>query len=118
MKNLLLVQGGDAYDLEKEIRRFKADTRPLRFSSSEVKPTELEEALFSSSLFSDVLVVIEEAHKLASKVLDLVMAFVKRPLPQVFLALHATGYTEFCKLMPVVHIAEVKPWDKQRVIAE
>lgn len=118
MKNLLLIQGGDAYDLEQELSRFSKEAVRKHFVASEVKAAELEEALFSASLFSDTLVVIEEAHELTNKAFDFVMAFVKRPVLRVFLVLQARGRTDFGKLMPVVEYPEIKPWDKQAKMAE
>lgn len=120
MKQTLLIQGGDAFDLESEIARFKpktADTT-LRFIGDEVKPQALEEALFSPSFFSETFVVIEKAHDLSAKAQELVIAFAKKPMAKVTLLLHATGKTDLGKHLPHVAIPEVKPWEKQGKIAE
>lgn len=120
MKQCLLIQGGDAFDLESEMAKYKpktADTS-LRFQGDEVKPPALEEVLFSPSFFSETFVVIEKAHELSAKAQELIIAFAKKPMAKVWLLLHATGKNDFAKHMDHVAIPEVKPWDKQGKIQE
>lgn len=120
MKQCLLIQGGDAFDLESEIARFKpkrADS-VLRFLGDEVKPQALEEVLFSPSFFSETFVVIEHAHELGPKAQELVIAFAKKPMAKVTLLLQATGKCDLGKYMEQIVLPEIKPWDKQAKIAE
>ncbi len=120
MKQCLLIQGGDAFDLECETGRFKPKTADISFChvADELKAYTLEEVLFSPSFFSETFVCIQKAHELSAKALELVVAFAKKPTPKVWLLLHATGKTDLGKHMPIVTIADVKPWDKQGKIAE
>lgn len=120
MKQCLLIQGGDAFDLESEIARFKPKTADtcLRFQGGDVKPQALEEVLFSPSFFSETFVVIENAHELGVKAQELVIAFAKKPPAKVTLLLQAVGKSDLSKYMEQVVIPEVKPWDKQGKIAE
>jgi len=116
MKNIVLVVGGDAFDLEEVLKRSKRSGNPKRFKGSEVTATDLEEALFG--LFAKQEVVIEEAHELKGKALETVMAFIKRPNPEIVLIMQATKKTELSKLVPCVEIGEVKPWEKQAKMAD
>lgn len=118
MKNCLLIQGGDAFDLETHLAQFKPKTcdEDLRFDGADLSAGALEEALFSPSFFSETFVLIENGQDLSGKAQELVRAFAKKPSPKVWLLVHATGK---CPLdMPVKEIAEVKPWDKQAKIVE
>lgn len=113
---MVLVIGGDAFDLEELIKRQHKEGSRVKFTGSEVSPVELEEALFG--LFAKDLIVIEEAHDLKGKALEILMAFIKRPNPAISLVMQATKKTELSKLVSCVEIAEVKPWEKQAKVAE
>jgi DNA polymerase-3 subunit delta len=112
MKKLVLVQGGDAFDLENEIARYSGHAK-VRFQADDLKPAALEEALFSSSFFEDTLVIVENGQDLSEKAHNLVLAFVKRPTERVCLLVHASGTTELAKHMPVVQFQDPKPWEKE-----
>lgn len=120
MKQSLLLQGGDAFDLESEIARFKPKTADicLRFQGGELKPQALEELLFSPSFFSETFVVIENAQELGAKAQELVIAFAKKPMAKVTLLVHVAAKSDLGKYMEQVVLPEVKPWDKQGKIAE
>lgn len=113
MKSIILVQGGDSFDLEQQVAKWKKDQQLCRFNGESVAVGELESALLSPSLFADTLVIIEDAHELKPKAEELVLAFHKSPGTRVQLILHATSRTELSKHLPVVEIAESKPWEKQ-----
>lgn len=116
MKNCILIQGGDAFDLEAEVKKHSADT--LHFQGGEVKAGELEEALFTPSFFGDTLIVIEDAQDLSEKALELVIAFSKKPTPKIALILHATCKSELSAHITPIEIQEVKPWEKQAKMAD
>src|SRR5437868_5262657 len=117
MQNVLLVQGGDGFDLQIQTAQFTADTK-ICFEAEDLKAAVLEETLFSPSFFSQTLVIIQNAQELSDKALELVIAFAKRPTPKVSLVVHSNGTTELAKHLPVVVINEVKPWEKQAHITQ
>lgn len=96
--------------------KYSADAL-LRFSGDDLSKASLEEALFSPSLFADTLVVVEKAHELEDKALELIASFIKRPTPKISLILHSQKALDLPKELPVEVIGEVKPWDKQAKMA-
>lgn len=118
MKNVTLLIGGDAFDLQNVLKQLDVPANPTRFVGSDIGVAKLEEALFAQSLFGKNYVVIEEAQDLKAKALDCVLSFVKQPSPHTILIMQATKKTELAKHVACVEIAEIKPWDRQGKMAE
>lgn len=121
MRQLLLILGGDVYDLYEQTMRFSKITT---IEASNVSAAFIEEELLSRSLFrsGEKVVVIKSANELDDKALECLLRFAKRPTENTFVILHAEekgGLAKrFAAYADVVEFPEVKPWDKAAKLAD
>ncbi len=93
---------------------------------AQVQDQELFDKLFSRSLFADMrLVWIQQADKLKKSAQEGLEKYFERPSPYLRLLLSAPGiakntlfYKAIDKAGVVVELAEIKPWEKERYLAD
>lgn len=133
-KPLYLVLGKEAFECQEAIQlllRFLLPSQSRELSLSTWEAAQIEEealwtALYSRSLFSETRVIwIQQADKLKKSIQEGLEKFLTRPQPSLHLIISASGWqknTSFYKTIDkegiILELAEIKPWEKEKRLAE
>jgi DNA polymerase-3 subunit delta len=133
--SLYLILGKETFELQEAIQMVVRFILPIQekrefalstFEGAQIEEKQLWTALDSPSFFAETRVIwIQQADKLRKSLQEELEKSFARPLPGQYLILSATGWnknTSFYKAAEkagiVLELAEIKPWEKEKRLAE